>query len=191
MPRPVVARSQGPYEVRVSAHSVRWPDCCACCGGPAGGFRAVPLGGRPGAPSWDVPYCRRCSDHAARCEAGRGLLEAEPTSAWPVWLLVGLNTFLLGFGLLAAGWPAAFAAAALAGAGLLALVHARNWLVRRRHAAGRALMREAAGWAGRDCCAAGDAVLYEGRYRSTHVFLFAGADYADRFRRENAADVVP
>jgi hypothetical protein len=156
--------------VAVVGERLRWPDRCACCLEPPDTTLLAEHTGGDGpfylfeeTRGWDVPYCSQCLEHV-RLAAESGTTGLGGIAAPLVGAALGGPIgFLVGLG-------------GAAAASLIGAAHRGSELER--------LLRPS-------CAAVGPAVGYLGWDGDTHTFVFANRTFADAFRDENAAAIVP
>jgi predicted Ser/Thr protein kinase len=167
-PAPAV---QGPHTVVVAGERLRWPNRCACCFEPSDAtFLAEHTGGDgpfflfEETRGWDVPYCSQCLEHV-RLAAESGSAGFGGLAAAPLVgaALGGPIGFLVGLG-------------GAAAASVIGAAHRSSELER--------LLRPT-------CSSVGPAVGYQGWDGDTHTFVFLNQAFAEAFRDENAAALVP
>jgi hypothetical protein len=179
-PLPQTPRAQA-LDVDVQGPRLGWPDRGACSlEAPEGELRIkhtgsdVPLFLFQETRGWDVPYCARCLRHVG---ADRAAQTSGSGGCAPV-----------GTGLAATLAAGTYLGSLLEGTllGLLVWLAARalsGFQTRRQRGAVRALLKPS-------CVAAGPAAGYNGWFGDLHSFTFLNHDYAEDFRRANAAQLV-
>jgi hypothetical protein len=189
------------YQVRVSAHIIRWPRNCCCCGAPArNSYRArfSRVTGRRVIRThekwWDVPCCGRCLDHLDAARRADAALYGGACKVAAILMSVALGLSVpLGCCAGSVGPRVAVLAAFLflVGCCLVASLWVLDALLaRRRREEYEQLRAEAERLMTPHCACLDEAVCYEGWYGSVHTFLFASRDYAAAFMDANRGKVL-
>jgi len=192
--------------VEISARLIRWPNCCACCCGPADtsveisftrstGVKVI----REQTKSWRVPYCTRCLGHIDAADRlsrfGWVVVHRPALAVLLTLLLAGTAVILL------QGKPAFFAIvfgavwAVMLGFGLWFLF---SWCMRthrdavlRRERARQAIEDDLTRYLCDSCAReALVAAEYDGWSGTVHTFYFANAEFAILFTQANAGKVL-